>query len=98
MELGKVPPHDEDAEQAVLGGMLTDNDAVMAAVEVLKEDAFYREDNRAIYQAIVNLYSKSEPIDIITLKEQSTDHKAVKEALSKVIKRVEFVDRTILEY
>ena len=49
MELGKVPPHDEDAEQAVLGSMLTDNDAVMAAVEVLKEDAFYREDNKIIY-------------------------------------------------
>ena len=70
MELGKVPPHDEDAEQAVLGSMLTDNDAVMAAVEVLKEDAFYREDNKIIYQAIFNLYSKSEPIDIITLKDE----------------------------
>ena len=70
MELGKVPPHDEDADQAVLGSMLTDNDAVMAAVEVLKEDAFYREDNKIIYQAILNLYSKSEPIDIITLKDE----------------------------
>lgn len=70
MELGKVPPHDEDAEQAVLGSMLTDNDAVMVAVEVLKEDAFYREDNKIIYQAILNLYSKSEPIDIITLKDE----------------------------
>ena len=70
MELGKVPPHDEDAEQSVLGSMLTDNDAVMAAVEVLKEDAFYREDNKIIYQAILNLYSKSEPIDIITLKDE----------------------------
>lgn len=70
MELGKVPPHDEDAEQAVLGSMLTDNDAVMAAVEVLKEDAFYRGDNKIIYQAILNLYSKSEPIDIITLKDE----------------------------
>ena len=70
MELGKVPPHDEDAEQAVLGSMLTDNDAVMAAVEVLKEDAFYREDNKIIYQAILNLYIKSQPIDIITLKDE----------------------------
>ena len=70
MELGKVPPHDEDAEQAVLGSMLTDSDAVMAAVEVLKADAFYREDNKTIYQAILNLYNKSEPIDIITLKDE----------------------------
>ena len=70
MELAKIPPHDIDAEQAVLGSMLTDKDAVNAAIETLKEDAFYRDDNRIIYQAIVNLYSKSEPIDIITLKDE----------------------------
>ena len=70
MELGKIPPHDIDAEQAVLGSMLTDKDAVIAAIETLKEDAFYREDNKAIYQAILNLYNKSEPIDIITLKDE----------------------------
>ena len=70
MELGKIPPHDIDAEQAVLGSMLTDKDAVIAAVEVLKEDAFYRDDNKIIYQAIINLYNRSEPIDIITLKDE----------------------------
>ena len=70
MELGKIPPHDIDAEQAVLGSMLTDKEAVNAAIESLKEDAFYRDDNRAIYQAIINLYTKSEPIDIITLKDE----------------------------
>lgn len=70
MELGKVPPSDIEAEQAVLGSMLTDRDAVVSAIEVLKEDAFYREDNKAIYKAILNLYNKSEPIDIITLKSE----------------------------
>ena len=48
--------------------MLTDRDAVSAAIEVLKEDDFYREDNKAIYSAILNLYNRSEPIDIITLR------------------------------
>ena len=70
MDLAKIPPHDIEAEQAVIGSMLTDKEAVNAAIESLKEDAFYREDNRAIYQAIINLYSKSEPIDIITLKDE----------------------------
>ena len=70
MELGKIPPHDIDAEQAVLGSMLTDKEAVNAAIETLKEDAFYRDDNRIIFEAIVNLYSKSEPVDIITLKDE----------------------------
>ena len=68
MELGKVPPHDIEAEQAILGCMLTDKDAVISAIEVLKEDDFYREDNKAIYSAILSLYSRSEPIDIITVK------------------------------
>lgn len=68
MELGKVPPHDVEAEQAIIGSMLTDKDAVISAIEVLKVDDFYREDNKAIYQAILNLYNRAEPIDIITVK------------------------------
>ena len=68
MELGKIPPHDIEAEQAVLGSMLTDKEAVASAIESLKPEDFYREDNRAIYDAILNLYSKPEPIDIITVK------------------------------
>ena len=68
MELGKIPPHDIEAEQAILGSMLTDKDAVMAALEVLKEDAFYREDNKLIFSAMTSLYAKNEPIDIITVK------------------------------
>ena len=68
MELGKVPPHDIEAEQAVIGSMLTDTDAVTSAIEVLKAEDFYREDNKEIYEAILNLYNRSEPIDIITVK------------------------------
>ena len=73
MEIGKVPPHDIEAEQAILGSMLTDKDAVISALEVLKEDSFYREDNRAIFSAILSLYSKSEPVDIITVKSELTE-------------------------
>ena len=68
MELGRIPPHDIEAEQAIIGSMLTDKDAVIAAIEILREHDFYREDNRIIYSAILNLYNRSEPIDIITLK------------------------------
>jgi len=68
MELGKVPPHDTEAEQAVIGSMLTDKDAIISAIEVLKEEDFYREDNKTIYAAILNLYNRAEPVDIITLK------------------------------
>ena len=70
MELVKVPPNDIEAEQAVLGSMLTDKDAVAAAIEKLKIDSFYREDNKSIYEAILNLYDRAEPIDIITVKNE----------------------------
>ena len=73
MELGKVPPHDVEAEQAVLGCMLTDRDSVLSAIEVLRKDSFYREDNKMIFEAITNLYSKSQPIDVITVKAELSD-------------------------
>ena len=68
MEVGKIPPHDIEAEQAILGSMLIDKDAVINAIEVLKEEDFYREDNKTIYSAMLSLYARSEPIDIITVK------------------------------
>ena len=74
MELGKIPPHDIEAEQAVLGSMLTDKEAVVSAIESLKPEDFYREDNRAIYSAILNLYAKPEPIDIITVKAELVEN------------------------
>ncbi len=70
MEIGKIPPHDIEAEQAVLGAMLTDKDAVIESLEVLNKDDFYREDNKIIFEAIFNLYNKAEPIDIITVKDE----------------------------
>ena len=69
-EIEKIPPHDDEAEQAVLGSMLTDKEAVISAIGVLKVDDFYRNDNNIIYDAIMSLYAKGEPIDIITLKDE----------------------------
>ena len=66
VEVEKIPPHDDEAEQAVIGSMLTDKDAVVSAIEVLKSDDFYRNDNSIIYDAIMSIYAKGEPIDIIT--------------------------------
>ena len=70
LELGKVPPHDVEAEQAVIGSMLTDSEAVTSSIEVLKESDFYREDNKIIFSAMLNLYNRSEPIDLITVKSE----------------------------
>ena len=72
VEVEKIPPHDDEAEQAVIGSMLTDKDAVVSAIEVLKSDDFYRNDNSIIYDAVMSIYAKGEPIDIITLKDELT--------------------------
>ena len=70
MEAEKIPPQDIEAEQAILGSMLTDQDAVVDSIEILKPEDFYRGDHKYIYEAMVNLYNRGEPIDIITLKSE----------------------------
>lgn len=70
MEIGKVPPNDVEAEQAVLGSMLLDKDAVMNAVEILKPEDFYREENKTIFSAMFSLYGRAEPVDLITVKDE----------------------------
>lgn len=70
--VNRVQPNDTIAEQAVLGSMLVDKDAVISAVEVLKADDFYREDNKEIYAAMFELYSLGKHIDMITVQDQLT--------------------------
>lgn len=67
VSLHKVPPQNLDAEQSVLGGIMLDNQALNNALEILDADDFYSEAHRKIFSAIIELYNKSEPCDIITL-------------------------------
>lgn len=62
-----VPPHDIEAEKSVLGSLLIDQDAIVKVVEFLKPNHFYSPAHKIIYQAIVNLYEKREPADLVTL-------------------------------
>ena len=64
----KTPPHDAEAERAVLSSMFIDREAVSTAMEILKADDFYRPDNKLIFEAALDLFAKGEPIDIITIK------------------------------
>jgi len=65
----RLPPQNLEAEVSVLGGVLLDNEALSRALEVIKEGDFYRESHRKIFSAILDLYEKSEPVDLITLAE-----------------------------
>ncbi len=65
----KVPPHSIEAEQAVLGGLLLDNNAWDQIADRVAETDFYRQDHRLIFQAIAALAEKGQPFDVITLSE-----------------------------
>ena len=68
--LGRIPPNDIEAEQAVLGSMIVDKDAVYTVIEILKPEDFYRNEHAEIYSAILDLCEANKPIDFLTLKEQ----------------------------
>lgn len=73
----RVPPHSREAEQAVLGGLLQDNAALVVASELLTEADFYRFEHRLIYSAIADLVEDGHTADIITVFERlDTNSKA----------------------
>jgi len=69
-ELGKVPPQAVELEEAVLGAIMLEKDAIIAVQEILKPDCFYKETHRLIFEAIVTLSSRMEPIDLLTVTEE----------------------------
>jgi replicative DNA helicase len=68
--LDRIPPQNVEAEQSVLGAMLIEREAISKAAEFLRPQDFYREAHRLIYGAILQLYNRSEAVDLITLTEQ----------------------------
>lgn len=65
----KIPPHSLEAEQAVLGGILINNEAISHILDILSPDDFYKEAHSSIYTAMMELYNQDEPIDIITISQ-----------------------------
>lgn len=62
----KIPPQDIEAEKAVLGAILIENEAINTVLEIINENDFYRETHKVIFKAMLELYSKNEAIDLIT--------------------------------
>lgn len=67
LEHGKLPPQAVDLEEAVLGAMMLEKDAVNDVIDILKPESFYKEQHQKIYAAIQDLFQRSEPIDILTV-------------------------------
>ncbi len=68
--MGKIPPHSLEAEQSVLGAMILSKEAINTAIEKLHKEDFYKNANGEIFEAIVSLFNRDEPVDIITLSEE----------------------------
>lgn len=72
-EFVRTPPHDDTAEQSVLGGMMLSKDAIADVVEVIGGGAdFYKPAHESIYEAIIHLYGHGEPADAITVADELT--------------------------
>ncbi|MCL4457829.1 MAG: replicative DNA helicase [Nitrospirae bacterium] len=65
--IDKLPPQNIEAEQSVLGAIILDNEALPKALEMLGSEDFYKDTHRRLYNAMMGLFEKNEPIDIITL-------------------------------
>lgn len=66
-EHGKVPPQATDLEEAVLGAIMLEKDALATIIDIIRPDAFYKDAHQIIFQAITKLFAKGEPIDILTV-------------------------------
>lgn len=66
----RVPPHNREAEQSVIGAMLMDKDAIMTASEMINGDDFYQTAYGVLFDAMVELFNEGKPVDLITLQER----------------------------
>ena len=66
----RLPPQNIEAEQSVLGAMLIDKDALFEVAEILSAEDFYREVHQKIFESIMALSNKGEPVDLVTVCEE----------------------------
>jgi replicative DNA helicase len=64
---GRIPPHDLEAERAVLGGILLDNSALPLVEGILAEGDFYHPTHGLVFESIQSLAARREPVDVVTL-------------------------------
>ena len=69
-DFGRIPPQALDLEQAVLGAMMLERNAVTDAIDILQKESFYDPKHQYIYGVIKELFGRSKPIDLLTVTEQ----------------------------
>lgn len=79
VEAGRMPPQAIDMEEAVLGAIMLEKDAIYEVIEMLKPESFYKEAHAKIFQAIIDLYVREEPIDLLTVIQELRNKKQLEE-------------------
>jgi replicative DNA helicase len=79
IDLGKMPPQAPDLEEAVLGAIMLEKDAVLQVIDLLKPESFYKDEHQKIYQAIIDLTSANKAIDLLTVTEELRKKKQLDE-------------------
>ena len=69
-DVGRIPPHSVESEQSILGSILLDKEAIITVTETIQPEDFYKEAHKIIYECMMKLNNKNEPIDLITLTEE----------------------------
>jgi replicative DNA helicase len=70
MDIGKMPPQAIELEEAVLGAIMIEKDAVIEVIDILKPESFYKEEHNKIFQAILSLFATDKAIDVLTIPEE----------------------------
>ena len=86
----RIPPQAIEVEQAVLGSMLLQKEAIGKAIEIIDKGCFYRDDHQKIFEALVHLYDENQPVDTITVSEELASRKQ----LDKVGGRMYLIELT----
>ncbi|HZG15687.1 MAG TPA: replicative DNA helicase [Candidatus Bathyarchaeia archaeon] len=77
--LDRVPPQNNEAEQSVIGAVFLSKEALITAMEILRPEDFYKTAHQRIFQTMLDLYEKGEPVDLVTVTAELQDHKLLDE-------------------
>jgi replicative DNA helicase len=89
-----IPPHNIEAEESILGGILLDPSAISRVIDLLIPEAFYITTHSTIYRAALELYHQNKPTDLISLSTYLSDFKLLKQVGGKA-KLIQLLERTV---
>ena len=68
--IDRVPPHNLEAEKSILGAIFLEPESLITAAEIIQEDDFHRVAHQKIFETMLRLNDKGEPVDVVTLSEE----------------------------